>query len=100
MKIDDSSKKTGSVGVSPTQTRSSKGADQAAAVSNASAGPSGSVKISAQALALGGSSTFDLKKVSEIKAAIASGTFRINPEKIADGLIDTVRDQFAARKEG
>ena len=98
MKIDDSFKKTGSVGVASASTSSSKGAEKTAAVSTATAGASDSVKISAQAQALSGDSTFDLKKVSEIKAAIASGTFQVNPEKVANGLIDTVRDLLSSRK--
>ncbi len=102
MKIDDSFKKTPSVTTPSTSstaaTNSGKGAARAAPVSTATAGTSESVKISAQALALSGDSSFDTKKVNEIKAAIASGTFQVNPEKIANGLIDTVRDLLSARK--
>lgn len=98
MKIDDSFKSTGSVGPASTQARSSKGAEKSAAAGSATAGTSDSVKISAQAQALSGNSTFDLKKVTEIKAAIASGTFQVNPEKVANGLIDTVRDLLSSRK--
>ena len=101
MKIDDSFKKTGSVGVgtgvAAAQTRSSKAAERTAPTGNATAN-SDSVKISAEAQALSSSSTFDLKKVTEIKAAIASGTFQVNPEKVANGLIDTVRDLLSSRK--
>ena len=99
MKIDDAFKKTGSVGVAATPAKSGKGSEKIAEVASATAGNSESVTISAQAQALGGDSTFDLKKVSEIKAAIASGTFQVNPEKVANGLIDTVRDLLSARKE-
>ncbi|GAA4034367.1 flagellar biosynthesis anti-sigma factor FlgM [Actimicrobium antarcticum] len=100
MKIDDSFKKTGSVGVTPTSTKasSSKGAEKSATVSTNTATASDSVKISAQAQALSGNSTFDVKKVNEIKAAIASGTFQVNPEKVANGLIDTVKDLLSSRK--
>jgi negative regulator of flagellin synthesis FlgM len=42
--------------------------------------------------------TFDAKKVAEIKAAIASGQFQIDPEKIATGLLDTVKGLIGARK--
>ena len=102
MKIDDSFKKTPSVSPSSTSgtaaTNTSKGTARSAPVSTATASSSESVKISAQALALSGDSNFDTKKVSEIKAAIASGTFQVNPEKIANGLIDTVRDLLSARK--
>ena len=102
MKIDDSFKKTGPVSTGSTSssapTSSSKGAAKSAPVNTATAGTSDSVKISAQALALSGESNFDVNKVNEIKAAIASGTFQVNPEKVANGLIDTVRDLLSSRK--
>ena len=40
-------------------------------------------------------SPFDAAKVEEIKAAIAQGRFKINPEAIADGLIAMARDLIA-----
>ena len=40
-------------------------------------------------------SPFDAAKVEEIKAAIAEGRFKINPEAIADGLIAMARDLIA-----
>lgn len=35
---------------------------------------------------------FDVEKVDAIKSAIASGQFKVDAEKVADGLIDTVKD--------
>jgi negative regulator of flagellin synthesis FlgM len=35
---------------------------------------------------------FDTQKVDAIKSAIASGQFKVDSEKVADGLIDTVKD--------
>lgn len=35
---------------------------------------------------------FDAAKVEAIKQAISAGQFRINPEAIADGLINTARE--------
>lgn len=54
------------------------------------------VQLSPQYQALAGkvaaSDSFDTAKVEQIKAAIASGQFQVNADKIADGLISTVRD--------
>lgn len=39
-------------------------------------------------------------RVREIKQAIAEGRFTINPEKIADGLIENVREQLRDNRPG
>lgn len=41
----------------------------------------------------------DAARVAEIKQAISEGRFQINPERIADGLLDSVR-QMLARQQG
>lgn len=41
-----------------------------------------------------GESPVDTRRVAEIKQAIAEGRFQINPEKIADGLLASVRDML------
>ena len=45
--------------------------------------------------ASGNSPTFDVQKVAEIRQAIAEGRFQINAERIADGLISSVREMLA-----
>jgi negative regulator of flagellin synthesis FlgM len=41
----------------------------------------------------------DGAKVDEIKQAISDGRFRVNPEKVADGLIESVRQMLSARPQ-
>jgi negative regulator of flagellin synthesis FlgM len=41
---------------------------------------------------------FDTGKVDRIRAAIADGQFKVNSEKVADGLLETVRDLLHSRK--
>lgn len=40
----------------------------------------------------------DSERVAEIRQAIAQGNFKIDPSKIADGLIDSVRQMLSAQK--
>lgn len=58
--------------------------------------PEASVNISSKAQKvsdiIGTEAVFDTTKVSEIKAAISSGQFKVNAELVADGLISTVKD--------
>jgi negative regulator of flagellin synthesis FlgM len=100
VKIDDPLKKSGGVSVGTTPTRAGKGADKSAAVSKAPA-ETDSVHLSSTVQSLsqsGASGVFDAKKVEEIKAAIADGTFKVDPEKVANGLLDTVSDLIRTRK--
>ena len=99
MKINDSSSinKPAATPVGAAQTGANRAADKAGAV----AAGSDNVRLSSQAKALSSTTTggvFDTKKVEEIKAAIASGQFQVDAAKIADGLIDSVRDMIQKRK--
>jgi negative regulator of flagellin synthesis FlgM len=106
VKIDDGMKKAGGLPVSSTQTRAGKGADKSGGVGKpvTSTPPSTSdnVHLSSQVQALAGQlasdGVFDTNKVEEIKSAIASGTFQVDPEKVANGLLDTVKDLIHSRK--
>lgn len=44
------------------------------------------------------SNVFDANKVEAIKLAIADGKFQVNPEKVADGLLATVKNLLQARR--
>ena len=62
-----------------------------------------SVRLSSQGQAMAASvgssnAVFDTKKVERIKLAIADGQFNVNSEKVADGLLETVRDLLHSRK--
>ena len=38
------------------------------------------------------------ERVAEIKQAIAEGRFKVNPERIADGLLENVRHMLAGKR--
>ncbi|CAN7686105.1 MULTISPECIES: flagellar biosynthesis anti-sigma factor FlgM [Duganella] len=103
MKINDTLKSTtGLPSSTPASTSTARGADKAAAPSTAAT--SDSVRLSPQGQALaasaasGNGAVFDTKKVERIKLAIADGQFQVNSEKVADGLLDTVKDLLHSRK--
>lgn len=43
---------------------------------------------------LGSEPTVNAQRVAEIKQAIAEGRFKVDPEKIADGLLKSVREML------
>lgn len=106
MKINDTLKNTPGLPSSPATGSNARGADKAgAATSTAPQAGTDNVRLSAQGQALAASgaaasnAVFDTKKVERIKMAIADGQFQVNSEKVADGLLDTVRDLLNARKQ-
>ena len=92
-------------GIPATNTPASSNARAAdKAVATAVPVPTDSVRLSSQGQALAGTSAmssnsavFDTKKVERIKLAIADGQFQVNSEKVADGLLETVRDLLHSR---
>ena len=63
------------------------------------------VQLSPQMQALDGhlnvqsSSTFDAKKVQDIRTAIAEGRFQVNAENVADGLLASVQELIRANPQ-
>lgn len=100
MKINDTLKSTPGVPAATTPAASNAKSTEKAA--SAAPATSDSVRLSSQGQALasaaGAGAVFDTKKVERIKLAIADGQFQVNSEKVADGLLDTVRDLLHSRK--
>ena len=100
MKINDTLKNNTSLPVSNAPAAGAKSTDKAAPTSTPAT--TDSVRLSSQGQALasvaGSGAVFDTKKVERIKLAIADGQFQVNSEKVADGLLETVRDLLHSRK--
>ena len=95
MKIDNSAKTIGTVpGPSVARTPVTRSAATGVKTGVAAAGASTTVVSTALYAASGAEGTFDVQKVAEIRQAIRDGRFQINPERIADGLINSVRDMM------
>jgi negative regulator of flagellin synthesis FlgM len=101
VKINDTLKSNAGVPAANTPATNAKSTDAAAANATAST-PGDTVRLSSQgqamAAAASSSQVFDSKKVDRIKAAISSGQFQVNSEKVADGLLDTVRGLLQSRQ--
>ena len=106
VKINDTLKSNPGLQPSNTNgTANARGADKPATTATTTTAQvaTDSVRLSSQGQAMAsavGSSNgvFDTKKVERIKMAIADGQFQVNSEKVADGLLDTVRDLLHSRK--
>lgn len=98
MKVDNSISQLGQAPAGPKAARSTPTPSSSQPATGAK------VQISALSAQLQGAeavaadaSVVDVKRVAEIKQAIAEGRFKIDPEKIADGLLDSVRQMLNGR---
>ena len=98
MSIIDSVKSSPSLPLGQTQTPTARAAEKAPAVNVATDNVSRSAQLQSLEGKIASSSAFDAKKVEKIKLAIAGGEFQVNSEKVADGLLDTVKDLLRSRK--
>jgi negative regulator of flagellin synthesis FlgM len=100
MKINDSIKKTTGFGIDkPGAGKSGSAATKGAQATQVDAKSAESVTLSPMSAQLksleekvAASNVFDAEKVDAIKSAIANGQFKVDSEKVADGLLATVKD--------
>jgi len=110
MKINDTIKKTAGLGVDKAGVEKANAAKVGAeAKQQADKSQSGakssenvtlsplSAKLQSLEAKVAASNVFDAEKVDAIKSAIASGKFSVSSEKVADGLIETVKDLLTSR---
>lgn len=101
MKINDSVQKSLVLGTDKSDNKAAKKPDSA----GSSAKPSGTVTLSPMSTKLqsleakvAADNVYDVEKVESIKLAIKNGQFNVNAEKVADGLINSVKDFLQANR--
>lgn len=101
MKIDNSVKSTGGLPSSDGRARSAKESPKTAASSG-----SGGEKVELSSLSsrmqqmeetIASTPVVDSAKVDEIKQAMSAGRFKVDTGKVADGLIESVRQMLSAQ---
>lgn len=95
MKIDSFAK---TIGTLPNSAGSRSSATRSAAPATKAGGSAGGGATSVAATDVhsvsGSEGAFNAQRVAEIRQAISEGRFQINPERIADGLITSVREML------
>ncbi len=104
MKINDSFKNTVSVGLDKTSSSKAETGKktettsvETKAIENVTLSPMAAQLQSLEAT-LASENVFDAEKVAAIKSAIAEGQFKVSSEKVADGLIESVKDLLNTKK--
>ena len=101
MKIDNSVKATGSLPSNDGRARSAKESPKA------ESSKPGSERVELSSLssrmlqmeeAISNTPVVDSAKVDEIKQAMSEGRFKVNTEKVADGLIESVRQMLSTQQ--
>lgn len=96
MKIDSSSKSVGNLpSAAGPRAGSAATAKTGDAAATGSANQSSTVVSTTLHTIADTQPAFNSTKVAEIRQAISEGRFQINPERIADGLISSVREMLA-----
>ena len=100
MKIDNSVKATGSLPSNDGRARSAKESPKAESSNPGSERvelSSLSARLQQMEETIGNTPVVDSAKVDEIKQAMSEGRFKVDTEKVADGLIDSVRQMLSAQ---
>ena len=99
MKVENSIQPITGVSVNDGQRRvdKAKGTDTSPAENNVHISPQSSQLQRAESNAPS-SSVVDAARVQEIKQAINDGSFKVNPEVVADKLLETVRELIQSKK--
>lgn len=96
MKIDNSIQTAVSLGEA--SARPGKTGQRTEDVANSNDGVQMSTQLRNIEQNLANGEVFNAAKVEEIKQAISEGRFVVNPEKVADRLLETVRDLIQTRQ--
>ncbi|HNH51126.1 MAG TPA: flagellar biosynthesis anti-sigma factor FlgM [Nitrosomonas sp.] len=61
--------------------------------------PQSNVHLSSTLSSLGDTTAANISKIAEIKQAMAEGRFKVNPEVVADRLLETVKELIQSNKK-
>lgn len=98
MKIDNSVKPVGSSAGTVRQKPASSSASGDTSAASPQVQVSSSATLQEAAGALANAPVVNADRVAEIKQAIVEGRFQINPDRIASGLIDSVRQILSSQR--